>query len=114
MFKLPTCPHCGTVYHYKEVKNAVRKKENTCYHCEKQFKATLFPGILIAALLPIALSILLNIVMLNRMQEMQLLPLFAVTLAFLLVIYLIIPFFVSFKKTGENQEKENKRKMTQS
>ncbi len=106
MFRLPICPHCGTVYHYKEVKNAVKKKENTCYHCNKKFKAGLFPGILIAAVIPIALSILLNLVMLNRMQEMQLLPLFAVTLAFLLIIYLIIPFFVSFKKSGDNEDKK--------
>ena len=106
MFRLPICPHCGTVYHYKEVRNAVKKKENTCYHCEKKFRARLFPGILIAAVIPIALSILLNLVMLNRMQEMQLLPLFAVTLAFLLIIYLIIPFFVSFKKNEKNDNKK--------
>ena len=106
MFRLPICPHCGTVYHYKEVRNAVKKKENTCYHCEKKFRARLFPGILIAAVIPIALSILLNLVMLNRMQEMQLLPLFAVTLAFLLIIYLIIPFFVSFKKNEKNENKK--------
>ena len=106
MFRLPICPHCGTVYHYKEVRNAVKKKENTCYHCEKKFRARLFPGILIAAVIPIALSILLNLVMLNRMQEMQLLPLFAVTLVFLLIIYLIIPFFVSFKKNEKNENKK--------
>ena len=106
MFRLPICPHCGTVYHYKEVRNAVKKKENTCYHCEKKFRARLFPGILIAAVIPITLSILLNLVMLNRMQEMQLLPLFAVTLAFLLIIYLIIPFFVSFKKNEKNDNKK--------
>ena len=106
MFRLPICPHCGTVYHYKEVRNAVKKKENTCYHCEKKFRARLFPGILIAAVIPITLSILLNLVMLNRMQEMQLLPLFAVTLVFLLIIYLIIPFFVSFKKNEKNENKK--------
>lgn len=106
---MPICPHCGTVYHYKEVKAAVRQKEKTCYHCEKKFKARLFPGILIAAVIPIALSVLLNIVMLNRMQEMNLIPLFAVTLGFLLIIYLIIPFFVSFKKT-EDQNVKNKKK----
>ncbi len=109
MFRLPICPHCGTVYHYKEVKRAVKQKENTCYHCDKQFRAKLFPGILIAALLPITLSILLNYVMLSRMKDMQLLPLFAVTLVFLLIVYLIIPFFVSFKKINENSEKKNKK-----
>ena len=106
MFRLPICPHCGTVDHYKEVRNAVKKKENTCYHCGEKFRARLFPGILIAAVIPITLSILLNLVMLNRMQEMQLLPLFAVTLAFLLIIYLIIPFFVSFKKNEKNDNKK--------
>lgn len=108
MFRLPVCPHCGTVYRYKDTKDAIRKKDNTCYHCQKEFRARIFPGIIVGAALPLVICIAINIFMLSRMKEAQLLPLFAVTLVFLLIVYLIIPFFTSFRKT-EKDEKNNKR-----
>lgn len=108
MFRLPVCPHCGTVYRYKDTKNAIRKKDNICYHCQKEFRARIFPGIIVGAALPLVICIAINIFMLSRMKEAQLLPLFAVTLVFLLIVYLIIPFFTSFRKT-EKDEKNNKR-----
>lgn len=98
MFRLPVCPHCGTVYRYKEVGSAIRKKEITCYHCEKKFRARLFPTILVGALIPLLLCVGLNIFLLTRMENIQLVPLFGVTLLCILIIILITPFFTSFKK----------------
>lgn len=98
MFKLPICPHCGAVYRYKDTRTAIKKKVNTCYHCEKKFKARVFPYILVGAIVPIILCIALNIFLLTRMESIMLIPLFAVTLGFILLIYLIIPFFTKFKK----------------
>lgn len=109
MFHLPVCPHCGTVYRYKDTKQAIKNKENECYHCHKRFRAKVFPTILVGAILPVALSIGLNIFLLTRMTKFQLLPLFAITIGFLLVIYIIIPFFTQFKKI-EDESKENNRK----
>lgn len=105
MFHLPKCPHCGTIYRYKDVKEATRKKDNTCYHCGKKFRARIFPGILAGALIPIILAVLLNILLLTRMKELQLLPLFIVTVLFILLVFLIVPFFTSFQKTEENPDK---------
>lgn len=111
MFRLPVCPHCGTVYRYKDTKQAIRNKENTCYHCQKRFRVKMFPYILVGAILPLALCIGLNIFLLTRMTDLQLLPLFGVTLGFMLIIYLIIPFFTKFKKIeDESKEKSNKKK----
>ena len=111
MFHLPVCPHCGTVYRYKDTKQAIKKKENTCYHCQKRFRATVFPFILVGAILPLALCIGINIFLLTRMTDLLLLPLFAVTIGFLLIIYLIIPFFTKFKKIEDgSKEKNNKKK----
>ena len=107
MFRLPVCPHCGTIYRYKDTKQAIKNKENTCYHCQKRFRAKRFPYLLVGALIPIVLCIALNIFLLTRMKNLELLPLFAVTLVCILIIYLIIPFFTKFKKS-EN-EKENKK-----
>lgn len=108
MFRLPVCPHCGTVYRYKDTKKAIKNKENECYHCQKRFKSKLFPYILVGALIPLVLCIALNIFLLTRMTNLQLLPLFAVTIVFLLIIYIIIPFFTKFKKI-EDKSKEDKK-----
>ena len=71
----------------------------------------MFPYILVGAILPLALCIGLNIFLLTRMTDLQLLPLFGVTLGFMLIIYLIIPFFTKFKKIeDESKEKNNKKK----
>ena len=71
----------------------------------------MFPYILVGAILPLALSIGLNIFLLTRMTDLQLLPLFGVTLGFMLIIYLIIPFFTKFKKIeDESKEQSNKKK----
>lgn len=106
MFRLPVCPHCGTVYRYKDTKEAIRNKENTCYHCQKRFRARIFPYLIVGALLPIFISIAVNIFLLTRMKTLQLIPLFAVTLLGLLIIYLIIPFFTKFKKIEDKEKKE--------
>lgn len=111
MFHLPVCPHCGTVYRYKDTKAAIKQKENVCYHCEKRFRAKLFPYIIVGAIIPLAVCIGLNIFLLTRMTDLLLLPLFGVTLVFLLIIYLIIPFFTKFKKIeDESKEQSNKKK----
>lgn len=107
MFRLPTCPHCGTVYRYKDTKEAIRKKENTCYHCNKRFRAKVFPGILAGAGLPLVLCIAVNIIMLSRMEYAQLIPLFTVTVLFILLIIILIPFFTVFRKTDEKQKDNN-------
>ena len=71
----------------------------------------MFPYILVGAILPLALCIGLNIFLLTRMTDLQLLPFFGVTLGFMLIIYLIIPFFTKFKKIeDESKEQNNKKK----
>ena len=113
MFKLPVCPHCGTIYRYKDTKEAIKKKDNVCYHCNKKFRAGIFPGMIVGAILPLIACIAINIFLLTRMKEFQILPLIAVTLIFILIIYLIIPFFTKFRKTDdikENKDSSKKRR----
>ena len=105
MFRLPVCPHCGTVYRYKDTRAAIKNRENVCYHCEKKFVAKRFPYILAGALIPLILCIGINILLLSRMENLELLPLFAVTIGFLLIIYSIIPFFTKFKKIEDKDKK---------
>lgn len=110
MFKLPVCPHCKTVYRYKDTVNAIKEKDNVCYHCHKKFKAKIFPYILVEAILLIALSIGANLLILSRLSTFNLFPLFAVTTGFLLIIIVMIPFFTRFLKTEDEKNTGNKRK----
>lgn len=110
MFRLPVCPHCGTIYRYKDTKKAIKNKENTCYHCNKRFRAKVIPGILVGAAVPIILNILINILILSSMKEAQLLPMTVITLIFLLIIFLIIPFFTGFVKVEEEAKDISKRR----
>ena len=110
MFRLPVCPHCGTVYRYKDTKAAIKNKDNICYHCDKKFRAGIFPGIVVGAVIPLAVCIAINIFLLSRMKEFQILPLVAVTLVFILIIYVIIPFFTKFRKTDDIKDSSKKRR----
>ena len=111
MFRLPVCPHCKTVYHYKDTKRTLKEKNTVCYHCQKPFRATLFPGILIIGGIVLVLSILTNILLLTRMTSLNLIVLFLSTLIYLGLLYLLIPFFISFKKTDqENQNHQTNKK----
>lgn len=110
MFRLPVCPHCGTVYHYKDIKNEIKQKQDTCYHCKKQFRVSFFPGVLICGGILLILCIALNILVLFRMRDFQLWPLFLITLVFILLLYLLIPFFTSFRKTEDIDNKTNQTK----
>ena len=98
MFKLPVCPHCGTVYRYKDVKDAVKKKENVCYHCKKSFTAKVFPYILAEILITAAAAVGINIFILFRMKDFSFVPLFAVTIIAVIIMWLLVPLFVKFKK----------------
>lgn len=109
MFRLPKCPHCGTIYRYKDVGKAIRNKDNICYHCEKEFKAKIFPGIAVGAGIPIILAVALNIIMLTNMKNLDLIPLFIITMLAILIVMLLIPYFTRFIKTDEDSYKENQK-----
>ena len=108
MFRLPVCPHCGTVYRYKDTKKAIKEKKNICYHCQKEFKVKYFPYILVDIVLLLALCIAVNILLLNRMTALNLFALFGVTLAFMLAGYLLVPFFIRFVKIENTKNKKKK------
>ena len=111
MFKLPVCPHCGAVYRYGDTRKAVKSKINECYHCKKSFRVRILPYALVMALPLTAICVAMNIVLLSRMKQLSLLPLFAVTIAFLLIIWALIPFFLKFKKTDDTNKVKNNKKM---
>ena len=111
MFKLPVCPHCGTVYRYKDVIGAVREssisgkdKRIICYHCDKPFQIKVFPGILILLAVWVALNIGTNLLLLSRMTSLNLIVLLGVTLFYMALAVLLVPFFLSFRKCEKKKK----------
>ena len=105
MFRLPVCPHCGTVYRYRDTLKAQRQKDNTCYHCGKSFRAGILPGAALEALILLPLCVGFNILLLTRMERLDLFALFASTAVFILLAYVCSPYFTRFKKSEQKAEK---------
>ena len=115
MFRLPTCPYCDTVYHYGDIvkmisQDRVKKKQEdhavVCYHCEKRFTTKYIPGVLILTAIWAVLSIVTNIILLSRMTQLNLVVMFIMTIVYMALAILLLPFFVRFIKC----EKEKKKK----
>lgn len=99
MFKLPVCPHCKTVYSYKEVKENNKKKDIECYHCKKEFHNSRI-GVAVLAVIICVIAMVINIFILNKSTEIivSLIPISIVSIIAVLIGILLIPFFISYKK----------------
>lgn len=112
MFKLPVCPHCGTVYRYKDVAEILKQRfgmtkngDPICYHCKKKFKSSLIPGIFVLIPIWLLLNIGTLLLMLSRMSSLNIVLLFIITILYIMLMVLLIPFFVTFKKTEKKSKK---------
>ena len=112
MFRLPVCPHCGTVYHYRDTYKIAGKKTAECYHCKKSFKASVFPSVLVLILIWLLLNVSTNVILLSRMHTLNLILLLGITLGYMALAAVFLPFFVRFKKQKEEQ-KANEKPVTE-
>lgn len=97
MFRLPVCPHCKTIYRYKDVKKKSVEKECNCYHCGKKFRVSkkkiLILFLIIALITAIFDVFALYMIAGTNLAGLMITNIIAVTAGFLLV-----PYFVEFKK----------------
>lgn len=97
MFKLPTCPHCNTIYRYGDVKKAINKKSCECYNCRKKFNVSK-KKLPILLLLMIIFGITANIVELNIFTNINFISLTVTNIVIITIFILFVPFFIRFKK----------------
>lgn len=99
MFRLPVCPHCKTVYSYKEVKENNKKKLIKCYHCKKEFKNNR-RGLIILGLMVLVLTAAFNVFMLNNSSDIfvSVVLIAVISVIAVLIGILLIPFFIGYKK----------------
>lgn len=112
MFRLPVCPHCGTVYHYRDTIKIAGKKTAECYHCKKSFKASVFPSVLVLILIWLLLNVSTNVILLSRMKGLNLILLLGITLGYMALAAVFLPFFVKFKKRKEEPKTSGKFEAT--
>lgn len=96
MFKLPTCPHCNTIYRYGDVKTTISEKSHKCYNCKKSFKVSK-KGILVLLLLLIMFGITVNLAQLNIFTNINFIALTVTNIVIVIAFLIFIPFFISFK-----------------
>ena len=107
MFKLPVCPHCYTVYRYKDVRSVIKKKEQECYNCKKKFKISK-KGFWILALIAVSLSVVSTFLILNIFHNATAIFPYIVTVIIIISAFFAGPFFVTFK-SNEKRNEQKKR-----
>lgn len=96
MFKLPVCPHCGTIFRYGDVNKLLYKKNVECYHCGKKFKVSRIK-ILILFLIIALITAIFDVFELYVIGNVTFLTLMITNIVIVFVGVLLMPFFVRFK-----------------
>jgi len=96
MLKLPICPHCHTVYGYREVKKIVKEKSHTCYHCKNEFRASKRPCLVLILIL-FVIAVAANVGVLYMSPNLNFYALVGINVIFILLFIALYPLFVSFK-----------------
>lgn len=97
MFKLPVCPHCKTIYRYKDVKKELNKKECICYHCGKKFRASK-KKILILFLIIALITAIFDVLALYMIAGTNLIGMIIMNIIAVTAGFFLIPYFTEFKK----------------
>ena len=102
MFRLPTCPHCKTVYGYGEVRSAVFKREKTCYHCKKYFSVSR-AGVWILLLILVAVCTAADIIAFNVFPHTTVITVYIINSVFAVAAFFMLPFFIRFRTNKTNK-----------
>lgn len=110
MFKLPVCPYCHTIYRYNKVRKIDRKEKTlVCYHCKKEFKVKRLRGMVVLGAIILLLAVGTNLVILNNLEGLNFTPLIVSTVAYVILGFIFVPFFIDFRKIKKTEpRKENK------
>ncbi len=92
-----TCPHCGAIYRYGDIKKTMRKKSDECYHCKKRFKVSK-AGFLWLAIELAALYALINIFALSLLNMQSVLPLFIINIIPAAAAVYLLPLYIELRK----------------
>ena len=95
--KQSVCPHCGTIYRYSDLKPLKWKKQTACYHCGKMIRVSKI-SLWILVLELLLIYALLNVIAINVLHTVTLLPLFIMNVAPAVAAVILVPFYLELKK----------------
>lgn len=98
MLKLPLCPYCHAVYHYRQVRESAHKIETVCHHCGKTFAVSYKKGRVLLILIAAAVLVAVNLLFLNLFENITIWACLGVTIVLLVFTFSLFPFTVRYKK----------------
>lgn len=98
MLKLPLCPYCHAVYHYRQVRESTHEKEIVCHHCGKKFAVSYKKGRALLLLAAAAVLIAVNLLFLNLFENITIWGCLGFTIVLLVLTFSLFPFTVRYKK----------------
>lgn len=96
MPKLPVCPHCNTIYRYRDVSRIMNKKSEVCYNCKKSFEIKRKKFFIL--FLIIALFCAIFDVFELYMAAQNLVLLVVTNILFICIGLIFRPFYIKFKE----------------
>lgn len=102
MPKLPVCPHCNTIYRYRDVRRIMNEKSEVCYHCKKSFeikRKKLWILILIIALI----CAIFDVFELYMVAQTNFITLVVTNVPFICIGLIFRPFYIKFVKTEKSK-----------
>lgn len=96
MFKLPVCPHCKTIYRYKDVNRLLYKKSAKCYRCGKSFRVSR-KKFLILFLIIALITAIVDAFELYVIEDISFLALMLTNIITVFIGFLFLPYFCGFR-----------------
>lgn len=101
------CPHCKTVYRFKDINKLSRKGDNECYHCKKTFRVSRRSCFILAAEMMLV-YVIINLIAVGMMHTVSLIPLFIMNLIPAITAVLLFPYYTELIKSDKKEKKGKK------
>lgn len=108
---LPLCPHCGARFFYRQVNRTKKDGEGVCPHCGGKFRIVYRKQRVLLFLAVAALAVAVNILLLWGLEVNTVIPLYTVTLLFVLFAFVLVPFVVRYEKRLPKAQRAPKEAM---
>lgn len=102
MPKLPVCPHCNTIYRYRDVSRILNKKSEVCYNCKKSFEIKRKKYLILFLIIALFCAIF-DVFELYMVAQTNFILLVVTNILFICIGLIFRPFFIRFENTDNKK-----------